>query len=1104
MNKESTITLTIKKPSTNEFIYHIDLDGESIVNNQTLSASDAKSIAAFSRDFNQSFEHGKLPMVANDSLKAIGTGIFNLFLGGAWAKLSGRITNSHRTLVIASDLPEILNLPWELLYIPDADFIGFDPKWSVRRLPWSDKHLASAPTALRPGPLRVLIIACSPTDQHELDYEREEECLLAAIAAAGPNAVFETCDMGTFDELQQKINEFDPHIVHMTGHGTIKDGMGFFCFEDESGKADLRSSKEIGQRLFSGSNVQCVFVSGCLSGKAPQMNALSGVCQGLVREEMPLAVGWTASILDTVAIDFANKFYKTLVTGVSIDKALTQARQHIRKQCESTGTPNWTLPVLYASTKQELLMDLKADADPPCYENTQQQPIPGMKSGYTEHFVGRRRDIQKLLPRLRDGSLQVVIMTGMGGTGKSTLATRLVWRLKTDGFIPIAVSAAEDNPHSASRILESCRLEFLKKGMREEHSLLNDPGILIADKLQLVVGYLNDGHFILVLDNFEVNMDESTRKILDPELSTFYQSLVDNLSGNSRVIITSRYLPSDTSLQSGVEEYPLGDFTEPQFIKFILRDEDVEKRYYSGQLSSALLKRLYELFGGTPRFMTQIRTVLKTISSCDLQAELDKVEISTEVKKSQLQEIRDKYCESIFTARLFGYLSPESQKALCCAAVYGITMNPEGIAAASGESVSNVLEYTRQWQDYALAYPELEKADGTLWSIYRLLKTWLLSPERISIEDRKAACKRAGTYLWGIDSVECGIILGIPEIGCLVEARSMYIAAQQYGDAINVTTAISNHLNLSGAYAELIRLSQQICSIAAHPRPLFEIGKAYMEMGEYGIAKTNLTRSLEMYQKMGDNKGILASYYALASVCLKTDGNKLAKEMFDRILQISQQIGDKAAEAATLHQLATIDLDLGDFNAAKDKCDRSLQISLQIGDTTGEAEIWHQLATIDLVTGDYDMAKVKFDKSLKIKKQEGNKAGEAVTWHNLATIDFRTGDFKAAKEKFSKALKMSQQIGDKATEAITVGQIGGLAYETRRPEIGIKLLALCYMIHYSIGYGMAKNDWVTVTKVATVLGYSQEELNTVFEEAEAAYANDQGWGLVREAFGEEP
>jgi hypothetical protein len=110
--------------------------------------------------------------------------------------------------------------------------------------------------------------------------------------------------------LKEKVSEFRPHIVHLTGHGTVRDGQGRFAFEKEDGTADLVSSAEP-RRFLAGSDVQCVFVSGCQSGKAPR-EALAGVCQGLVGGEVPLAVGWTASIADDLATNFARAFCGTI------------------------------------------------------------------------------------------------------------------------------------------------------------------------------------------------------------------------------------------------------------------------------------------------------------------------------------------------------------------------------------------------------------------------------------------------------------------------------------------------------------------------------------------------------------------------------------------------------------------------------------------------------------------------------------------------------------------------------------------------------------------------------------------------------------------------
>ena len=101
---------------------------------------------------------------------ALGAQLFAFFLASSWERISASLpSGSTRFLTIASDAPEILNLPWELLRPPGGDFLGLDPLFAIRRLPHPEGQLAAAPKELRPRPLRLLFMACAPTDQAMLD-----------------------------------------------------------------------------------------------------------------------------------------------------------------------------------------------------------------------------------------------------------------------------------------------------------------------------------------------------------------------------------------------------------------------------------------------------------------------------------------------------------------------------------------------------------------------------------------------------------------------------------------------------------------------------------------------------------------------------------------------------------------------------------------------------------------------------------------------------------------------------------------------------------------------------------------------------------------------
>ena len=124
--------------------------------------------------------------------------------------------------------------------------------------------------------------------------------------------------------------------MHLSGHGLMRDGVGHFAFEDERGREDAHDGGEMAGRLFAGSDVRLVFVSGCQSARA----GAAGLCQRLtVAGHVPLALGWGASIADDRATEFARSLYHDLASGQPMDRAVAAARRELleKGRIGSTG-----------------------------------------------------------------------------------------------------------------------------------------------------------------------------------------------------------------------------------------------------------------------------------------------------------------------------------------------------------------------------------------------------------------------------------------------------------------------------------------------------------------------------------------------------------------------------------------------------------------------------------------------------------------------------------------------------------------------------------------------------------------------------------------------
>ncbi len=628
-----------------------------------VQGQDAKAMVDLERRFLELFEQGGRPLVDPEGLRAIGRGLFATWFEPAWSAVSPHPGGpGPRDLVIRSADRRVLNLPWELVELTPDLPVGCDAAWSLRRSPGVERIRDDRP--LRPGPLRILFLAAAPIDQAQLDYEREEDAMLRATARL-PGVAVQFAELGSFDELVELVAEFRPHVVHLSGHGRMaRDGQGTFAFEDERGRTDSRTAAEIVARVFRGSPVQCVFFNGCQTSQADA----AGLCQALVGAEVPLAIGWSASVADDRATDLTQEFYRRLVRGEGVAAAAAHARELIRGKGRTGPVQDATFALLQiysASAGADAVFDPEATPERYAGPRTEYVLLGDGIKGLREGFVGRRRERQRLIPALRDGDTTFAVITGIGGAGKSTLATRAANRLKSAGFevVPVRVEGGrgplEAGRAALTRLIGELDDAFIRAGRDDLHRQLTDGNLPQSQRLRLAIKGLNELSLLIVIDNFEDVLELETRRIADPDLAGLYRLLATGLTRGSRVIVTCRYLPDGTPTDlPTVLHLPLPDMEESNFRKFLRRDAVVDGRISRGELPAALIHDLYRRLGGTPGFLENVREVLRTAEPDALIEDLEGD------SPGKLSEARESYYQRIIATRLYEALPPEARGAI--------------------------------------------------------------------------------------------------------------------------------------------------------------------------------------------------------------------------------------------------------------------------------------------------------------------------------------------------------------------------------------------------------------------------------------------------------
>jgi hypothetical protein len=187
--------------------------------------------------------------------------------------------------------------------------------------------------------IRILFLAANPKQTAILNLEREYAAIddrLRNCKSATKFRLFRYFKLRR-DELIEILNDFKPHILHFSGHGSET---GALLLEDEKGNTwpiDQDTLREVIQ--VARYNLHLVVLNSCYSHLAGQVLSRGLDC----------VIGMSSSISDETAVTFATAFYGALGEGLVLQDAFNQARAQIRA-AEEAGTH---IPVIMGNPRAD-------------------------------------------------------------------------------------------------------------------------------------------------------------------------------------------------------------------------------------------------------------------------------------------------------------------------------------------------------------------------------------------------------------------------------------------------------------------------------------------------------------------------------------------------------------------------------------------------------------------------------------------------------------------------------------------------------------------------------------------------------------------------------
>ena len=195
----------------------------------------------------------------------------------------------------------------------------FTASLSVFDLYWKDLIAPVAtPSQIVMKKIKVLIVLSNQAEpgKARLYLDNEVKAIKQKVNSAKHRDLIEidTLEAATIGDLIAKLNQYEPDVLHFSGHGS-QDGQLVFC-ADAGGEQFISKDNLLTLFQVAATSVQVGFFSACFSESVADT----------VIQSVPCAIGMRTEIGDDLATTFSSHFYQAVASGRSIENAFLQGR----------------------------------------------------------------------------------------------------------------------------------------------------------------------------------------------------------------------------------------------------------------------------------------------------------------------------------------------------------------------------------------------------------------------------------------------------------------------------------------------------------------------------------------------------------------------------------------------------------------------------------------------------------------------------------------------------------------------------------------------------------------------------------------------------------
>ncbi|WP_235001143.1 AfsR/SARP family transcriptional regulator [Marinactinospora thermotolerans] len=198
---------------------------------------------------------------------------------------------------------------------------------------------------------------------------------------------------------------------------------------------------------------------------------------------------------------------------------------------------------------------------------------------------------------------------------------------------------------------------------------------------------------------------------------------------------------------------------------------------------------------------------------------------------------------------------------------------------------------------------------------------------------------------------------------------------------------------------------------------LVGLGIAHCLSGRLESALSLLEEAREIFVRLGDEAGEIRVFANLAVVYERMGRYEESAAALDRTIAYAVATGDQALEALQRTNLGGLHQAMGNLEEAVRHCEAVLRIQVEPGSMATHASALRTLGEVNTRRGDYATAREQLERALRLFLDMGDTTGEIYTRNNLGCVLRETGDIEGALAAHRLALELGEKTAQRSAEA---------------------------------------------------------------------------------------